>query len=77
MTDFAFLTIADASKLLSGKDISPVEYTQALLDRIAAGKLNPSGIITSRISLGDLPATMAAMSTFENPCGMTIVDRFD
>ena len=36
MTDFAFLTIADAAKLLSGKDISPVEYTQALLDRIAA-----------------------------------------
>jgi len=48
-----------------------------LLDRVATGKLNPAGIVTSRICLEDIPATMAAMSTFENPCGMTIVDRFD
>jgi alcohol dehydrogenase len=48
-----------------------------LLDRIAEGKLNPSKIVTSRIALGGIPATMTAMSTFENPCGMTIVDRFD
>ena len=36
MTDFAYLTIADAAKLLRERQISPVEYTQALLDRIAA-----------------------------------------
>ena len=36
MTDFAYLTIADAANLLYGRKISPVEYTQALLDRIAA-----------------------------------------
>ncbi len=54
-----------------------VEGYRELLDRIAEGKLNPSGIVTSRISLGDLPATMTAMSSFNNPCGVTIVDRFD
>ncbi|NKB55199.1 MAG: amidase [Alphaproteobacteria bacterium] len=36
MTDFAYLTITEASQLLYNRKISPVEYTQALLDRIAA-----------------------------------------
>jgi len=54
-----------------------VEGYRELLDRITEGKLNPSGIITSRIALGDLPAAMTAMSSFKNPCGVTIVDRFD
>ncbi len=36
MTDFAYLTIAEAAQRLYNRDISPVEYTQALLDRIAA-----------------------------------------
>lgn len=36
MTDFARLTIAAASDLLRRREISPVEYTQALLDRVAA-----------------------------------------
>lgn len=39
MTDFAFLTIAEASALLRAKKISPVEYAQAQLARI--DKLNP------------------------------------
>jgi aspartyl-tRNA(Asn)/glutamyl-tRNA(Gln) amidotransferase subunit A len=36
MTDFAYLTIAEAAQRLYNRDISPVEYTQALLDRISA-----------------------------------------
>ncbi len=42
MTDFAYLTIADAARRLRDREISPVEYAQALLDRIAAhdGALN-------------------------------------
>ena len=42
MTDFAALTIAEAAGLLRGKEISPVEYTKALLERIARhdGALN-------------------------------------
>lgn len=36
MTDYADLTLAEASRHLHQKDFSPVEYTQALLDRIDA-----------------------------------------
>jgi aspartyl-tRNA(Asn)/glutamyl-tRNA(Gln) amidotransferase subunit A len=34
MTDLAYLTLADAAARLRQKDLSPVEYTQALLERI-------------------------------------------
>lgn len=40
MTDLAFLTIADAGGRLRSKDLSPVEYTNALLERI--GRLDGS-----------------------------------
>jgi aspartyl-tRNA(Asn)/glutamyl-tRNA(Gln) amidotransferase subunit A len=36
MTDLAYLSIADGTKLLRAKKLSPVEWTEALLDRIAA-----------------------------------------
>jgi len=36
MTEFATLTIAAAAKLIRNRDISPIEYTQALLDRVSA-----------------------------------------
>jgi aspartyl-tRNA(Asn)/glutamyl-tRNA(Gln) amidotransferase subunit A len=55
MTDFAYLTIAEASNLLRDRKISPVEYTQALLDRIGAhdGKLNAFLRLTPDIALAD------------------------
>ena len=34
MTDLAFLGLADAAELIRARKLSPVEYTQALLDRI-------------------------------------------
>lgn len=36
MTDYAYLTIAEASELLRNRHLSPVEYTRALLERIEA-----------------------------------------
>jgi len=36
MTDLAWLTVAEGSALLRAKKLSPVEWTRALLDRIAA-----------------------------------------
>ena len=36
MTDLAWLTVAEGAKLLRAKTLSPVEWTRALLDRIAA-----------------------------------------
>src|SRR6202012_201116 len=35
-TDLHFLTIAEAARLIERRQLSPVELTQALLDRIAA-----------------------------------------
>jgi len=35
MTDLAFLGIADAAEMIRARKLSPVEYTQALLDRTA------------------------------------------
>jgi len=34
MTDLAWLSVADAAKLISGRKLSPVEFTEALLARI-------------------------------------------
>ena len=34
MTDLAFLGLADAAEMIRARKLSPVEYTQALLDRI-------------------------------------------
>jgi aspartyl-tRNA(Asn)/glutamyl-tRNA(Gln) amidotransferase subunit A len=36
MTDLAFMTIAEASRLIRARKLSPVELTEALLERIAA-----------------------------------------
>lgn len=36
MSGLAFLPLAEASRLIASKKLSPVEYTRALLDRIAA-----------------------------------------
>jgi len=36
MTDLAYLTVAEGAQLLRRKKLSPVEWTKALLDRIAA-----------------------------------------
>src|SRR5436853_387297 len=36
MTDLAYLTVADGAQLLRAKKLSPVEWTLALLARIAA-----------------------------------------
>ncbi len=68
--------ISKELKLIGSHGMGVSGY-QELLDQIAGGKLNPSRIVTSRIAIGDLPATMAAMSTFDNACGVTIVDRFN
>jgi aspartyl-tRNA(Asn)/glutamyl-tRNA(Gln) amidotransferase subunit A len=39
MTDLAYLGLADAAAMIRARKLSPVEYTQALLDRI--GRLDP------------------------------------
>ena len=55
MTDFAYLTLADAAALLRDKKISPVEYTEALLARIDRlnGKLDAFLRLTPDIAMAD------------------------
>jgi aspartyl-tRNA(Asn)/glutamyl-tRNA(Gln) amidotransferase subunit A len=55
MTDPAWLTLADAAQLLRQKKLSPVEYTQALLERIEKhdDKLNAFLRLTPEIALED------------------------
>ncbi len=36
MTDIAYLTLAEAARLIRTRELSPVGYTEALLARIAA-----------------------------------------
>jgi aspartyl-tRNA(Asn)/glutamyl-tRNA(Gln) amidotransferase subunit A len=53
MTDLAYLTIAEASQHLRRRDLSPVEYTRALLDRIEAhdGRFNAFLRLTPELAL--------------------------
>jgi len=64
MTDFARLSIAAASGLLKNRDISPVEYTRALLDRIAAhdGRINAFIRVVPEQALADAKAAEAEIA---------------
>jgi aspartyl-tRNA(Asn)/glutamyl-tRNA(Gln) amidotransferase subunit A len=49
MTDLAWLSVAEGAALLRAKKLSPVEWTKALLDRIAAidGHYNAFLVVTA------------------------------
>jgi Asp-tRNA(Asn)/Glu-tRNA(Gln) amidotransferase A subunit family amidase len=53
--DIAFLTIAEIGRAYDTKELSPVEVTRALLDRIAAhdGKLNSFIRVTEDVALAE------------------------
>jgi aspartyl-tRNA(Asn)/glutamyl-tRNA(Gln) amidotransferase subunit A len=55
MTDLAWLTVAEAAKLLRAKKLSPVEYAKALIDRVERhdGKLNAFLRFTPELALKD------------------------
>ena len=55
MTDLAYLTIAEAAALLRSKQLSPVEYAKALLERIEThdGELNAFLRVTPETALQD------------------------
>lgn len=64
MTDFAYLTIAEAATLLRDRKISPVEYTEALLARIDKidPKLNAFLRQTPDIAMADARRTEAEIA---------------
>ncbi len=55
MTDLAWLTVAEAAERLRSKQLSPVEYTKALIDRVERhdGKLNAFLRFTPELALED------------------------
>ena len=56
--DIAFLTIAELNRLYDRRELSPVEVTKALLDRIAAhdGKLHSFLLVTEEVALAEARA---------------------
>ena len=64
MTDLAWLTVAEGSALLRAKKLSPVEWTQALLDRIAAldPGLNAFLVVTADAALKQAKAAEAEIA---------------
>src|SRR5690349_4301245 len=62
-TDLSFISIADASRAIRAKELSPVELTTALLDRISAldPKLNSYLTVTPERALADAKAAEATV----------------
>ena len=63
MTDLAFLTIAEASRLIAARKLSPVELTEACLGRIAAldGQLDSFVTLTAERARAEAKAAEAAI----------------
>src|ERR1700722_627652 len=61
--DIAFLTIAELGRAYDQRELSPVEVTRALLDRVAAhdGKLNSFIRVTEDVALTEAKAAEAAL----------------
>ena len=64
MTDLAYLSVADGAKLLHAKKLSPVEWTRALLDRIAAidPHYNAFLVVTADTALAQAKAAEAEIA---------------
>src|SRR6202035_980053 len=63
LMDIAFLTIAELGRAYDQRELSPVEVTRALLDRVAAhdGKLNSFIRVTEDVALTEAKAAEAAL----------------
>ena len=64
MSDLAFITIADASRLIRARKLSPVELTKALLARIAAldGIYHAYIVVTAEVALAQARAAEAEIA---------------
>jgi aspartyl-tRNA(Asn)/glutamyl-tRNA(Gln) amidotransferase subunit A len=62
--DLAYLSLADAAQLIRTRKLSPVEYTRALLDRIAAvdPRYNAFLVVTAERALGEAKAAEAEIA---------------
>jgi alcohol dehydrogenase len=53
----------------------PPERYDEIFRMVATGKLDPAAVITDRIDLGDVSATLDAMTAFET-VGIPVVEEF-
>jgi aspartyl-tRNA(Asn)/glutamyl-tRNA(Gln) amidotransferase subunit A len=69
MSDLAFITIADASRLIHARKLSPVELTKALLARIAAldGIYHAYIAVTAEVALAQAKAAEAEIAAGTGP----------
>ena len=67
MTDLAYLSLADGSALLRAKKLSPVEWTRALLDRVAAvdPAYNAFLVVTAELAMAQAKAAEAEIARGE------------
>jgi len=68
MTDLAYLTIADAAKLIAARKLSPVEYADALLARIEAFEPQLNAFITVTADLARRQARQAEAEIAAGRC---------
>ena len=69
------LVYARQISLLGTRGISADRFA-ALFDMIAAGRLDPGGLVTHTIPLSEAGAALRAMDSFQG-CGVTVIDRLD
>jgi hypothetical protein len=55
-------------------DLPPERYDE-IFRMVATGKLGPAAVITDRIGLGDVSATLSPMTEFET-VGIPVVEEF-
>ena len=72
MSDLAYLTVADGAQLLRAKKLSPVEWTRALLDRIAAVDHHTNAFLTVT---ADRALTVDHLSPAREPSGVAPLRR--
>ena len=54
---------------------NPNHLYRPMLNMVAAGRLNPDGLVGDRISLSDVTATLEAMTSFQT-VGFTTITTF-
>lgn len=67
------LVIARELTVLGSHGMPATDYPE-LLGLVASGRLRPERLISTRITLDDVPAALVAMSTAAPPPGVTLVD---
>jgi D-arabinose 1-dehydrogenase-like Zn-dependent alcohol dehydrogenase len=67
--------LIEAELMIIGSVGNPHIHLPALLDLVAAGRLDPAGLVTERVTLEDAQRVLERMTNFDT-VGFAIIDRF-